>query len=209
MGDGIRERLFPNEETFFAAFVEVTKRLTQAADLLIQGLEDPTRLSTLVATIQAVGREADEAAHAVELRVERLFIPPMDPEDIHMLSTRLRRVVDGIAGAARRAVSLHVTERREPAVRFAGLLVNAAQEIQAAVANLRDGRQVLERCQVIKQIEEDGDGIWETAISELFAGTPDPLQVLCWKALYDQLEDTLDACDDVGNELETIAVKHA
>ena len=28
------------------------------------------------------------------------------------------------------------------------------------------------------------------------------------QTLYDQLEDTLDACDDVANELETITVKH-
>jgi uncharacterized protein Yka (UPF0111/DUF47 family) len=27
--------------------------------------------------------------------------------------------------------------------------------------------------------------------------------------VYDQLEDTLDACDDVANELETLTVKHA
>jgi len=32
--------------------------------------------------------------------------------------------------------------------------------------------------------------------------------VLRWKTIYDQLEEGLDACDDVANELETITVKH-
>jgi uncharacterized protein Yka (UPF0111/DUF47 family) len=50
---------------------------------------------------------------------------------------------------------------------------------------------------------------WAAAVEALFAGTPDPIDVIRWKALYDQLEDTLDACDDVANELETITVKHA
>ena len=45
-------------------------------------------------------------------------------------------------------------------------------------------------------------------MAELFAGAPDPVDVIRWKTLYDQLEDTLDACDDVANELETITVKH-
>jgi uncharacterized protein Yka (UPF0111/DUF47 family) len=206
LGNGIRERLFPNEGKFFAAFAEVARLLTQAAVLLAQGFDDPKSLSVLVATIQAVDREVDEAAHTVDLRVDRLFIPPMDREDIH---TRLRRVVDGIGGTARRAVSLHATERREPAAQLARLLVRAAQEIEVAVTNLRDSHQILEHCRAIKQIEEEGDAIWEAAVGELFAGTPDPLKVLCWKTLYDQLEDTLDACDDVANELETIAVKHA
>ncbi|MEP6688471.1 MAG: hypothetical protein ABJC36_09000 [Gemmatimonadales bacterium] len=42
----------------------------------------------------------------------------------------------------------------------------------------------------------------------LFAGSPDPVDLIRWKTLYDQLEDTLDACEDVANELETITVKH-
>ena len=49
----------------------------------------------------------------------------------------------------------------------------------------------------------------EAALTALFAGTPDPVEVIRWKALYDQLEETLDACDDVANELETLTVKHA
>jgi uncharacterized protein Yka (UPF0111/DUF47 family) len=35
------------------------------------------------------------------------------------------------------------------------------------------------------------------------------VDVIRWNALYGQLEDTLDACDDVANELETLTVKHA
>jgi uncharacterized protein Yka (UPF0111/DUF47 family) len=60
-----------------------------------------------------VDHETDAAAHDLDLGVERQFIPPMDREDIHLLSTRLRRVVDIIGGTARRAVSLRATERQE------------------------------------------------------------------------------------------------
>jgi uncharacterized protein Yka (UPF0111/DUF47 family) len=141
--------------------------------------------------------------------MDQLFIPPMDREDIHLLSTRLALVADFIGGTARRAVSLRATERREPAVVLARLVVRASREIEAAVRNIRTGDDVLARCREIKRTEEEGDAAWETAVEQLFAGTPDPIDVIRWKALYDQLEDTLDACDDVANELETITVKHA
>ncbi len=52
-------------------------------------------------------------------------------------------------------------------------------------------------------------GSGRAAVTALFAGSPDPLHVLRWKALYDQLEEAVDASDDVANVLETIAVKHA
>ncbi len=50
---------------------------------------------------------------------------------------------------------------------------------------------------------------WPSAMTELFAREPNPIDVLRWKSVYDQLE-ALDACDEVANELEqTITVKHA
>ena len=70
-------------------------------------------------------------------------------------------------------------------------------------------RSVLARCRIIKRAEEEGDVAWEAALTDLFSGSPDPVDVIRWKAIYDQLEDTLDACEDVANELETITVKHA
>ena len=144
----------------------------------------------------------------LDLHMDKLFIPPMDREDIHLLSTRLSRVGEYIGGTARRGISLRAGQRREPAVAMARIIHRAAAEIEAAVRQIRDSDEVLARCQAIKRAEEEGDDAWESAVGALFAGTPDPVDVIRWKALYDQLEDTLDACEDVANELETITVKH-
>ena len=201
--------LFPDERRFFEDFSAIAALLTTVATLLEQALDDPTLLPQALATIQRVQAEADEAAHELDLHMDQLFIPPMDREDIHLLSTRLALVADFIGGTARRAVSLKATMRREPAVVLARILVRAVREIEMAVRHIRSSDEVLARCRDIKRAEQDGDAAWGAAVEELFAGNPDPVEVIRWKALYDQLEDTLDACDDVANELETITVKHA
>ena len=201
--------LFPDERKFFEDFSAIAAHLTTVATLLEQALDDPTRLPQTVITIDRLAAEADDAAHELDLHMDQLFIPPMDREDIHLLSTRLALVADFIGGTARRAVSLRATTRREPAVALARLVVRATREIEAAVAQIRASDEVLAHCREIKRAEEEGDAAWEAAVEELFAGTPEPIDVIRWKALYDQLEDTLDACDDVANELETITVKHA
>ena len=46
-------------------------------------------------------------------------------------------------------------------------------------------------------------------IGQLFLGTPDPLEVIKWKDMYDMLEDTLDQCEDVANVLESISIKNS
>jgi uncharacterized protein len=203
------EMLFPDERKFFAQFTQIAAHLTRAAVLLQQGFEEPSRWPDLSASIEQVEHEADTAAHDVDVGTHGMFIPPMDREDIHLLSTELRRVVDIVGGAARRAVSLRATERREPAVQLARTLVRATEEIEQAIGHIRDSNFVLEQCRLIKQCEEEGDAISESAISNLFDGHPNPIDVLRWKTIYDQLEEGLDACDDVANELETITVKHA
>jgi uncharacterized protein len=200
--------LFPDERKFFDDFSGIAARLTVEAMLLEQAFDQPARLPELLAEIDRVQHEADEAAHDLDLNIDKLFIPPMDREDIHVLSVRLGYVADFIGGTARRAASLRASTRREPAVALARIILRAVREIEGAVRHLRTGEEVLLRCRAIKQAEQEGDAAWEAALTELFAGTPDPIEVIRWKTLYDQLEDTLDACDDVANELETITVKH-
>ena len=200
--------LFPDERQFFEHFGDIATRLTAVATLLEQALDRPERLPELVASIDRGQREIDAAAHDLDLNVDKLFVPPMDREDIHLLSTQLSLVADYIGGVGRRAVSLRATTRSEPAVTLARTIVRAVSEIEAAVRNIRTGDDVLARCRAVKQAEEEGDATWEAAVTELFAGSPDPVNVIRWKALYDQLEDTLDACENVANELETITVKH-
>jgi hypothetical protein len=201
--------LFPNERAFYDHLTGIATRLTRLAVLLQQALDDPAHLATVVADIERVQHEADKAAHDLDVNVEKLFIPPMDREDIHLLTTRLGLVADFIGGTARRIRSLRATSRREPAATMARLVVKAVREIEGAVTNIKASDAVLAHCRAVKAVEEEGDAAWQSAVSELFEGAPDPVEVVRWKALYDQLEDTLDACDDVANELETLTVKHA
>jgi uncharacterized protein len=203
------QRLFPNDRKFFARYAEIAQHLSAAARLLQEGFENPARWTELSTRIEQLEREADEVSHAVDSGSEQMFIPPMDREDIHLLSTQLRRVVDTTGGTARRAVSLRANQRREPAVRMAEKLVRATEEIEQAMLHIKDSTVVLARAEAIRRLEGEGDAIHSMAVSELFQNQANPIDVLRWKTLYDQLEEALDACEDLADELETITVKHA
>lgn len=202
------EQLFPNERKFFGQLAQIARHVSRAAATLQQGFEEPSQWKNLSASIEKIEREAAAATHAVDVGTDRMLIPPMDREDIHLLSTLLRRLVDIVGGAARRAISLHAAERREPAIQLARTLARATGEIEQAITHIKDANLVLERCRAIKQCKEEGDAISARAISSLFDGNPNPIDVLRWKTLYDQLEEGLDACEALANELETITVKH-
>lgn len=206
-------RLIPRDEQFYDLFADLAKRLTSSALLLGRLFSEPENLDQLVSEIKAVEHEADNITHEVNLRIDRSFVTPMDREDIHLLASRLDNVVDLIDGTARRAQMFRVREMRPQARQLAQVVGRAAECIAVAVQGMKQPKVVFQQAREIKKLEEEGDGIYQDAVGDLFTGAdgaePDPLEVMKWKELFDKLEDALDECEDVANVLESISIKNS
>ena len=61
----------------------------------------------------------------------------------------------------------------------------------------------------IKKLEEEGDALYSGAVGALFEGTPNPMEVIKWKELYDNIEHAIDECEDVLNVLESVSIKNS
>ena len=57
-------------------------------------------------------------------------------------------------------------------------------------------------------VEREADRVHQDAIVELFDQETDPIKVIKWKEIFDILEAATDRCEDVGNLLEGVVVKH-
>ena len=53
-----------------------------------------------------------------------------------------------------------------------------------------------------------GDDNHHAAMSYLFGGNNEPLEVIKWKELLDYIETAIDGCEDVGNTLKRIVLKN-
>ena len=202
-------RLIPRDEAFFNMFGEIAKRMTTSAKLLCQLFAEPQRLDHYAAAIKRVEHEADAITHDIIARIDKTFVTPIDREDIHLLASRLDDVVDLIDGTARRAAMFHITDGKDSAKRLCDVLIRATDAIEAAVKNVKNSKVVVARSREIKASEEEGDALYHEAVGALFRGTPDPIEVMKWKELYDTIERALDQCEDVANVLESISLKHA
>lgn len=202
-------RLIPRDEGFFDLFNELAKRLVTSAGLLRDLFADPSRLDELAAAIKEVEHEADHITHDVSTRLDSSFITPLDREDIHSLAQELDNVVDLINGTARRAAMFHITETREPARKLCEILMQQVKHLERAVTQIRDPRAVAMATREVKALEQQGDLIYHDAMGALFAGRPDPLEVMKWKEIYDTIEGTLDVSQTVAIVLESISLKNS
>jgi len=78
-----------------------------------------------------------------------------------------------------------------------------------AVSRLKKGDDVIKYAIEAKQLEEEGDSIYHESLGQLFERERDPIELIKWKEIYDNLEDTLDQAEDVANVVESITIKHA
>lgn len=205
-------RLLPRDEKFFDLFTAVATLSVEAAKLQLDLLRsDALRRPAIVDAIKRLEHEADEVTHEVVTRLDRVFITPLDREDIHLLASRLDDVMDLIDGAAHRVEMYHAGAAPPGAILLAEVVVRATQALLVAVQSLEKNknRTVLDACEQVKRLEEEGDSIYHEWVAKLFDGSPDPLVVMKWKEIYDTLENTLDHMEDVGNVLESISIKHA
>lgn len=203
-------RLLPREEEFFDLFVEVADRAAQAATLLRELLTGPpARARYCVDAIKKLENEADDVTHEVVKRLDRTFITPLDREDIHLLASDLDDVIDRIDGTARRAEIFRLGKAPEGIDALCVIIEKVTRELQTAVKKLRSSDNVMAHCVEAKRLEEEGDGIYHTMLGRLFDNETDPIYIMKWKEIYDNLEAAIDEAEDVANDLESIVLKNA
>ena len=205
-------RLLPRDEKFFDLFTSVAALSVEAAKLQLDLLRaEPQRRGPIVDAIKRLEHEADQITHDVVTRLDRVFITPLDREDIHLLASRLDDIVDLVDGIARRSQIFRIGVAPEGASLLAEVIQRAAQRLLEAVQVLDRGRvlTVFDACREVKRLEEEGDALYHQWLGRLFEEERNPLDVIKWKEIYDTLEKTLDHMEDAGNVLESISIKHA
>lgn len=202
-------RLIPKDEGFFALFDALAAIMVRSARVLDELFNEPDRLEVFVASIKALEHEADRITHEIMSRLDKSFVTPLDREDIHRLATRLDNVVDLIDGTARRAQMFHLKDRRAHAKELTQILLQATESIAQAAQSLKNPHEVSRIGREVKLLEEAADAIYSRAVGNLFEGTPNALDVIKWKELYDNIEHAIDECEDVLNVLESVALKNS
>lgn len=201
-------RLLPADEAYFRMLDELAGLLTEAAAQLAQLMAQPAHSGPLVQTIRHIEHRADELTHEIDVRLSTTFVTPFEPEDIHGLAGRIDRVVDLAEDAAETVETLRLDSPDERARQLADVLLCACQVLASAVSGLKKPKRVLEHTHRMKRLEAEGGSAFHDALRELFSGTPDPLDVLKRKTLYEGLRAAIDECGRVAGVLESVAVKH-
>ncbi len=199
----------PKEDHYFALFLQMSGKIGEAAAILVELMQGPDEnFDALSKKIKSVEHECDEITHQVTTKLSKSFITPFDREDIYTLSVALDDVCDYIDAAARAVVMYNIHESDEFAQELAVIIQKLAFEINGAVSHLKEAKGMEQHLLEIQRLENDADAVYFRAMANLFKNSPDAINIIKWKELYEILENCTDRCESVGNIIESIVLKH-
>jgi predicted phosphate transport protein (TIGR00153 family) len=204
-------RLLPRETSFFDFF-------EQHAALTIEGTKEFLSLVTTGANIETkcrrisdIEHETDVITHRCVEALHKTFITPIDRDSIHRLITRMDDIMDYVEAAAERIELYELKVMTSDARDLADVLHRATQQVEAAVRglrNLKDPQATLKLCIDVNRLENECDAILRRSVARLFKEEKDPIMVIKWKEIYENLENASDRCEDVANLIEGVILEH-
>jgi predicted phosphate transport protein (TIGR00153 family) len=202
-------RLIPRDERFFDLFVMDAANVLDGARQLEAMLRSYDNIDKAAKKIREVEHLGDDISHDIGERLERTFVTPFDREEIHSLISGLDEILDNIEQVADTFVLYRIESPTKTSIKQAALIVQACEVIHDALSHLRGFKDLGPYIKEIRRIEHEGDRLSRHAIAGLFDDGAKTMQVLKWKDVYALLEDTIDKCEDVGDLIGRIVVKHA
>ncbi len=208
----VRFSFMPREQKFYDLFEESAKNIVKAAQALKEMVDTWQFIDSHVAEITEMEHGGDTITHQVISLLHRTFVTPFDREDIALLAHTMDDILDFIHSAADSMFIYKVTSPTQRAKELADVILQAAYEVEKAVASLRrksEFKQMLDRCVEINRLENVADRIYRAAIGEVFENTTDIAQIIKWREIYEHMESATDRCEDVADVIEGVALKHA
>ena len=202
----------PAKVEFYDYFEKASANLLEGARLLQKLLDNYEDVENLVAQINEIEHRGDFIVHEVMHLLPRTLITPIDGDDIQRLVCAVDDALDAVQAAAVRLVIYDITEVKKPARRLARLIVESAQELDAAMRGLRDKKlysEVQQRIVQINTLENNGDRVLEDGLRSLVAHREDIFDLIRWKEIYELLEATTDRIEDAGDVIQRVMIANA
>lgn len=202
----------PKDKVFFELFskgIEITAQSAKEFRLMVDELGNPDEKLKLLANLE---HEGDKVTHKLIEYTKKMFITPLDREDIFNLTKEIDNITDNIEAAAQRFYMYNIDKATPESIEIIDKLVEATEELVGVIGGLNNigkSDRMVEAIIDINTIENESDSIYRKAMKNLFDDPQDILYVIKWKDIYKYLEDSVDTCEKLANEIRGVVAKYA
>jgi hypothetical protein len=201
-----------NEDAqLFEQLGRITRDLEGSAALLERLLTEPTSAAASIA-LEAKELAADVADSGDDVNVREFTGVSMRlaANEYRELAMALDAAAESVHEAVAHVKSLHGSEAPDGLRSLAHTLSSAASALRRAVPLAGVERDdVIRGGSEVQRLADLGETIYFDGITALFAGVPDAMHVLRWKAIYEKVWFCLESCARGASVLGQLARANA
>lgn len=200
----------PKQIAFFDLMVEVSDSVIEMVELLDEFNNNFKDFDSYSVRAKEIESKADRKTHEIIDRLNKTFITPIDREDIYLLAHELDDIVDLVESVIQNVRLYNVTNKLDAFGEFVPLIKAAGyclKDLLLAFQKQKYSEELLTIKIKIHELEDKGDVVFRNAISKLFKEEKDPINVIKFKDILENLEDTMDKFQKVADIIEGILVK--
>jgi predicted phosphate transport protein (TIGR00153 family) len=205
-------RFLPKDESFFDHFEKQGQKTVEGCRALLKMVSEPGDIAAQAKHVSEIEHECDRITHAVVAQLHKVFITPLDRNDIYRLITKMDDVMDFVEAAAERISLYDIHDMTTEAGDLARCLLSSSERVLEAVhgfRNLNRTELILEKCVEINRLENEADSLLRGALARLFREEQNPITIMKWKEIYELLETATDRCEDVANIIEGVVLENS
>ena len=203
----------PQDDKFLPFFEQSADNLRDAANIYanLSRATNREEIASVRDEIKKLEHVGDKLTHTIFEELNRSFITPFDREDIYSLTKRMDDVLDLMDHVADILVLYQITKLEDGMNMLLDVTKRAVIDSHKAVHTLRkiDYDRIREQIISVHALENEGDRLYRHFIGTLYAEERDAIRLMKYSSIYNELEQTIDKCEDLMNAIESIALKHA
>ncbi len=198
---------------YFENFVEAAEISRRAAEFLSKTLSDydAAALDESIRHLHEIEHEGDTKKHQMSAALAKAFVTPVDREDLALISQNIDDVTDSIEEILQRFYVDRIKTVIPEALTFAAKLVDCCSLMKAMLEefiNFKKPAKLHEMIVELNHVEEECDELYLKALLAVPTHCTEVLDIIYWREIYDCMESCADACEHVGDCVETVVMKN-
>ena len=201
------------DRVYYENFIEAADYCYQAADYLAKCLMDyhPEEVKNMLDKMHDIEHAADGKKHEMSAALAKAFVTPIDREDLAALSQEIDDVTDKVEEIMQRFYVDEIQTVTEDCITFAHKLTVCCSLMRDMIADLKNFKKpdrLRKLAIAVGDAEEECDDFYLDVTLKTRRQFTDAMDIITWRAIYDQMEECADACAHVADMVETIVMKN-
>lgn len=198
---------------YFDNLVQAADCACRASQYLAKTLADfdPATIRVALSEMHGIEHEGDDRKHDMSAALAKAFVTPVDREDLALISQTIDDVTDTVEEVLRQFYLDKISLVLPEALTFSNKLVDCCtlmRDMLSEFSGFKRSRKLREMIIALNRAEEECDALYLEAILAIPADGADILPIIYWREIYACMESCADACEHVGDCVETVVMKN-